>query len=189
MKRRNTIKLLTLGTGAVFVSPLVSGLLSGCKAEPKAPEFDPEFFNENDLPFLVAVIDTLIPATDSPSASEVGVPQMLDHMIAGLYSETDQANFSMQFSALKDYLNTIDGQSFVYLDPEEQTAHIQELITSREDSTNAARSGLLAIKNQSVNYYLNTETIAKNHLNYLPVPGPFLPCVPLEELNGKAWAI
>ena len=45
MKRRNTIKLLTLGTGAVFVTPLVSGLLSSCKSEPDYPSFEPKFFD------------------------------------------------------------------------------------------------------------------------------------------------
>ena len=189
MKRRNTIKLLTLGTGAVFVTPLVSGLLSSCKSEPDYPSFEPEFFDAEELPLLNAVIDTLIPETDSPSAVTVGVPQTLDHMISGLYWPEQKAAFKANFSALKEYLNTVKGQSFINLKPEEKTTVLHELIDSREDSTKTARNSLLDIKNQSIAYYLNTEKVAKNHLNYLPVPGPFLPCVPLDELNGKAWAI
>ena len=97
--------------------------------------------------------------------------------------------YKANFSALKEYLNTVKGQSFINLKPEEKTTVLHELIDSREDSTKTARNSLLDIKNQSIAYYLNTEKVAKNHLNYLPVPGPFLPCIPLDELNGKAWAI
>ena len=189
MRRRSTIKLIALGSGAVFATPIVSSLFSSCNQEPNHEAYEPEFFLVEDMPLLASLVTVLIPETDSPSAAAVGVHKQLDHMIAGLYTSEEKDAFQSNFSALKTYLNTAGEQAFLDLDTEAQEFVLQQLIRENSNSTKTERDTLLSIKNQSVSYYLNTAEIAKNHLNYLPVPGPFLPCVPLEELNGKAWAI
>jgi len=52
-----------------------------------------------------------------------------------------------------------------------------------------AKAALLDIKQQAVAYYLSTKEIATNYLNYLPIPGEYEPCISLESVNGKVWAI
>ena len=36
--------------------------------------------------------------------------------------------------------------------------------------------------------YLSSEEIGKNVLNYDPIPGPFLPCIPLADVGNK-WTL
>ncbi|WP_081817313.1 gluconate 2-dehydrogenase subunit 3 family protein [Leeuwenhoekiella sp. MAR_2009_132] len=190
MKRRNTIKLMALGTGAFFVTPLVSNLLVGCKTETKPKYANLEFFSEEDFAIVSVLVDIIIPESeDSPAASTVGVDTMIDHMIAGVYDSKQQDVFNSQFSDLKSYLNSAKDSNFIDLKPEDQKLIVTALLSEKNTSTKTARESFYNIKNQSINYYLNTEKVAKNNLNYLPVPGPYLPCVSLEELNGKAWAI
>ncbi len=45
------------------------------------------------------------------------------------------------------------------------------------------------LRQQTISYYLSSEEICTNYLNYLPVPGKYEPCITLEEAGGKAWAI
>lgn len=48
--------------------------------------------------------------------------------------------------------------------------------------------GYEQIKQQAITYWLNSEIIATNHLNYLPIPGKYEACIPLESVGGKAWS-
>lgn len=188
MNRRNSIRLLGLGSGALLSMPLVSGFLTSCKQDASVSYFEPEFFTAEDVPLLTAIIDTILPEGDSPSGSAAGVSQQLDHMISGVYTSKQQEDFKQQFLELKAYLNHSESGAFNDLEIDKRKALIQELIENN-DSSVAARSSILNIKNQSISYYLNTENIAKTYMNYLPVPGPFVPCISIDELNGKAWAI
>ncbi len=188
MNRRNSIRLLGLGSGALLSMPLVSSFLTSCKQHTSVNYFEPENFTPEDLLLLTALIDTILPEGDSPSGSAAGVPQQLDHMISGVYTSEQQEEFMRHFSELKTYLNSSESGAFNDLATDKRKALIQELIKNKDLSI-VARKAILTIKNQSIRYYLNTENIAKTYMNYLPVPGPFVPCISIDELNGKAWAI
>ena len=100
--------LLLLGVTAVPIE----GLLAA-QGKPAKP-----FLSAPRLALLSAVADTIIPRTDTPGASEVGVPKLLDGMLR------DWAGPS-QRDALIGALDKIDtlarqqhGKSFAALDPQ-----------------------------------------------------------------------
>lgn len=181
MKRRELIKLVTLSTGAVLSAPLMSSLFTSCKEAPKIADADYalQFFNQEEFSLLRALIDTILPKTDSPSATEVGVHKMIDTMVGTVYKPADRTNYKQGFLTLKVYLNS---------NAKNQLEALQDLSKSSDSNDKTAKDALLDLKQQTISYYLSTEEIGKNYLNYLPTPGNYEPCISLEEAGGKLWA-
>ncbi len=188
MQRREVIKLVTLATGAAISAPLMSSLLTGCKkpAEEVGKDYALTYFNGNEFQHVKTIADIILPKTDSPSATDVGVHKIIDIMVGTVYRPHEKENYTKRFSSLMKYLNDSE---FLKADLSEQEAILNQLITSSEDKDKMAQGAFLELKQQTIAYYLSTEEIATKHLNYLPVPGKYEPCITLEETGGKAWAI
>lgn len=75
MNRRDAIKNLGLSLGFVVVTPTVISLLNSCKAD---PVWLPEYFSQNEGYLIQSLVDIILPETDTPSASQVNVPQFID---------------------------------------------------------------------------------------------------------------
>lgn len=180
MKRRALIKTITLATGSAICIPLSGTLLTACKEVKPVNDADytPKFFEPGEFSTIQDLLNTILPETDSPSATAVGVHQILDTMAADVYTPEQQAEFDELFNALSAKLTAGD-----------MTENLRRLLSSEEEEDKGAKAGLLNIKQQAVAYYLSTEEIATNYLNYMPNPGVYEACIPLETVNGKAWAI
>ena len=185
MNRRDILKYTTYVTGAAISAPLMSVLLSGCQPE-VADDFQPQFFNNIELDLVKTLMDVILPKTDSPSATEVGVHQIMDNMVNQVYTTEQQGDFRIGLTALSDYLGEA---GFQKLKSEKQLSLLQALENSTSDNLKPVRAAFLDVKQQTIAYYLSTKEIGMNYLNYLPVPGEYQPCISLEEAGGKAWAI
>ncbi len=180
MERRELIRLVTFATGAALAVPLSSSLLTACgKVEKiKDSNYMLSFFSEEDFSSLQNMLDVIIPKTDSPSAVDVGVHQIMDTMVGKVYTPEQQKEFTEKFAALNAYAaSNTSLKSF------------KTLMVSEGENDQMAKTALLQLKQQAVAYYLSTEEVGKNYLNYLPVPGAYEPCISLESVNGKAWAL
>lgn len=180
MERREVLRLVSLATGAAISAPLLGSLLSSCKTDIKKDDLDYalQFFSKEEFAKIKSLVNTILPKTDSPSATDVGVHQVIDTMVGNVYSERRQKSYTERFNALVSYLDTSS---------ENELAALQNLSKSSENED--AKRAFLNLKQQTIAYYLTTEEIGKNYLNYLPVPGEYEPCISLEEVGGKAWAL
>jgi len=188
MNRRDVIKYATILTGGALASPLIVSL-SSCKTDPKtlSSTFEPTFFNSNEFDLVKTLVDIIIPETDSPSATAVGVHQTIDEMVKNVYTEEDRTTYAQNFNALLSHLNAdTDETGFMALSEDAQIAKIQALEARPFDEI---KTGYSNIKQQAVAYYLSTEEIGTNFLNYVRVPGEYEACVSLESVGGKKWAL
>ena len=179
MDRRQVIKLTGLLTGAVVAAPLAASLLSSCNSAPAGRNLGEglHFFTDEEFAFLGRLLDTILPKTDSPSATEVGVDITTDSMVGTVYPEESKKSYSVGFSNLMNLL-----------------ANKEDLMTElrtleKRDPSEEVFQAYLHVKQQAIAYYLSTEKIGKEFLNYVPVPGEYTGCVSLEEVGGKAWAL
>ena len=180
MKRREILKYTAWVTGAAVAAPFATVLLSGCQTDvANQADYKAAFFNNDEWTLIRELVDTIIPKTDSPSASEVGVHQMLDHMLANVYHADDvkayRENINHVFNFLKDKDDVVEACNF--------------LISKKEPFDQKAFDAFMDLRQQTIGSYLSTEEISKNYLNYLPVPGTYEACISLEEAGGKLWAI
>ena len=178
MKRREILRYTAYVTGAALSAPLMGTILSGCKTDPAVPvESGLNYFNNKDFNLVKELVDVILPKSDSPSASDVGVHETIDQMIGLVYTEDQKASYGNGWEELKTYLQTGSDTLSSFLNLEKGG--------SNED----VRKAYMDLKQQTVAYYLNTEEVATNFLNYLPVPGEYQSCISLDEVDGKAWAL
>lgn len=180
MQRREVLRLVSLATGAAISAPLLGSLLSSCKTDIKKDDLDYtlQFFTDEEFARIKSLINTILPKTDSPSATDVGVHQVIDNMVGNIYSENQQKSYRKRLTALIEHLNASSVSELEVL---------QSLLNSSENED--AKRAVLNLKQQTIAYYLTTEEIGKNYLNYLPVPGNYEPCISVEEVGNKAWTL
>lgn len=179
MKRREILRRTAVITGAAVSAPLALSLLSGCKTDAAEAMSDAlSFFSSDDMSLVQKAIDIIIPRTDSPSASDVGVHKMIDHMVGNVYKQEDRDAYSSAMSGLLSHLSSSDDMEQAIGDLEQPSS-----------GGNALSSAYAQLKQQAIAYYLSSEEIGTKYLNYLPIPGEYLACISLEEAGGKKWAI
>ena len=192
MNRREILKLTALATGVAVSAPLLSTLLSGCQTTLPDQDADYElaFFNQKEFSLVRDLVDTILPKTDSPAASEVGVHRMIDNMVGKVYVGEDQSNYRKGFTALYNHLaGEAVKNPFAKMEAKDKLATIKGINDSTDEAMKVTKQALLDLRQQTVAYYLSTEEIAKNYLTYLPVPGEYQPCITVEQAGGKAWAL
>lgn len=190
MDRREVLKYTALLTGATLGGPLITAILSGCSPEKIAEQAGPGLHVLNDKQFalLTDLVDTILPATDSPSGSDMGVPKMIDSMVGLTFVKEDKDKFAKGFRALAEYIHTKTGGYRKLL----QDKKLELLITINESDgveLKEVRDAFRSVKKQAIAYYLSSERISKEFLNFLPVPGEYEACIQLSDVGGKAWAI
>lgn len=189
MKRREVLKYAAT---AVMGAPLLSTVLFGSTSIPSSiiNAYKPVFFSQLQLNLVKAISDTILPKTDSPSASEVGVPEKIDHMIFTTFQKDQKNDYLVRFRNFENYIHqSSSGIKFWELDNDDRFELLSKLNDSSSNDLEAHRWALWDIKSRTVDYYRKMPEIATTHLNYLPIPGYYDPCVSLKEMGGKAWAI
>ena len=172
-------------TGTAVSAPLVTSILSGCSTQvDTSGEFTPSFFRPGEFDLVSQLADAILPKTDSPAATEVGVDRIIDGILSKVYESEDQAAYREGFAAMTSYLQAA---GYDTMDSNGQLEVLRTLETSEGDE--AARDAFRDLKQQTVAFYLSTEEVSKDFLNYLPVPGPYEACIPLSDVENKAWAL
>lgn len=183
MNRRDMLKYTALLTGAAVSAPFASAFISGCTREATTSEL--LFFDANQFNLLTQISDTVLPRTDSPSASDVNVPETVDSMLGLVFDDEFKNIFRNQWSALENFLSD---QKFGQLNQTERVQLLSDLELSQNDEVANAKLAFRELKQQVIAYYLNTEEVGTEFLNYLPIPGQYEPCISVEDVNNKAWA-
>lgn len=125
--------LLLLGTTGVPIE----GLLA---AEGKAAK---PFLSAPRLALLTAVADTIVPRTDTPGASDVGVPKLLDGMLRDWARPSQRDALIAALDQVDALARNQHGKSFAALDPQaRETFLIAHDIAALKPVARAAQSVL-----------------------------------------------
>ena len=185
MNRRDMLKYTALLTGGALSTSFTSIFLSGCSA-PEGSQTELHFFDPDEFELVTLMVDTILPRTDSPSATDVKVHHTIDSMIGLVFDQEFKTNFRNQWEELESFLAS---ESFLQLDQAERVEILQNLELNPGGEMENARLAYKELKQQAIAYYLSTEEIGEEYLNYLPIPAEYKPCITTDEVNNKAWAI
>lgn len=183
MNRRDMLKYTALLTGAAVSAPFASAFLSGCTRDTTTSDL--LFFDSNQFNLLTQIADTILPRTDSPSASDVNVPETVDTMLGLVFDDDFKSIFNNQWNKLESFLSD---QNFQELEQSAKVDLLSNLETSQDDEIANSKMAFRELKQQVIAYYLNTEEVGTQFLNYLPIPAEYQPCISIEDVNNKAWA-
>ncbi|NNE30247.1 MAG: gluconate 2-dehydrogenase subunit 3 family protein [Saprospiraceae bacterium] len=186
MDRRTALKKASLILGYSLSAPAIVGIMQGCKPEVIAG-FEPSFFLKNDLGLVNAFMDTIIPRTDSPSASEVGVLSFMDAMLDQCTPEDGQEAAKVGIARIKELAG---GTAFESLSQEDRNGLLSTIEKEAADDRESPISKFwFNAKGLIINGYLLSEKIGTEYLAYDPIPGLYNGCVDMSVSNGRAWAL
>lgn len=193
MKRRLALKKLGLGSGIVFASPALISFLQSCSEETN--NWQPIFFTFEEGEILQAITNVIIPKTDTPSASELNVPQFIDKYLNEVSELDDQKKIKEVFQKLINLIKSDYNESINKVTEEQYKLlldkHMLLKDPERKENEPITISNLLNnIKWMTINAYLTTEHIGENVLAYDPIPGYQKGCITVDEATGgKSWSL
>ncbi len=214
MNRRQALKNIGLGAGVMVVGPSTLSLLQSCKNEPDY-EWEPVYLNAANGFALKKVLDVILPASDTPGASDLNIAQFIDSYMNEVAPEkqrndfTDAANaftgaFKDEFDKdsgdgtdeeyeeiVSKYLKASDEEREEFMKRNTETQDPQDSDAELDISNDAgALSFLESVRSLGVWAWKNSEEVGEEVLWYDPIPGEYIPCGPVEELGGgKAMSL
>lgn len=215
MDRRIALKNIGLSLGYVVATPTLISLVQSCKTE-NVVTWTPEFLSKEEGAVLSKLVDIILPKTDTPSASEVGVHIFIDKFANDVMEEKDQQFFKMAMNkftakALADSgKEGLEDLTIEHLEPvlasalkvtkDDETKNFKLISTYHKAIENGEAAELddtvsrFAFANNlrglTIWGFKTSEYIGEEVLAYLPIPGEYIGCGDLQELTGgKAWSI
>ena len=179
MKRRQAIQRTAYSISSLWALPSVISFIQGCGREIKAPD-QLVVFSSQEFSLVSTLADTILPKTDSPSASEVQVPQFIDLLLQEVFEQPWQDQFMKGLNYFEQACEEAFGQSFLKLDAETRAEYVQ-IMDHQVFSENQEHSFYSTFKQLVIKIYFSTEQGVKQNLSYQPVPGPFQADVPLNS--------
>jgi gluconate 2-dehydrogenase gamma chain len=134
---------------------------------------------------LEQMVDTMIPATDTPGAIDAGVPAFLRDMLREWASEATRAEFTGVLDAVQKQSFSKFGADFRELPAERRLEAMREFDGAAIKSGDAAYG---KFKYLVLLAYYQSEVGATQELRYELVPGAWRSCLPLTEV-GRASAV
>ncbi|MBK8504650.1 MAG: gluconate 2-dehydrogenase subunit 3 family protein [Saprospiraceae bacterium] len=197
MDRRKALRKTGLLAGASVVLPTFLALLQSCKTESPL-EYQPQFFDADEARFISALIDTILPRTDTPGALDVKADIFMDKVFAQIYDAAAQQKIRSEMAAFNELCKNKYGKVFSKLGETERTAVLQEAeVTSGKFNGSVWGTAVgkqepvgfyRSIKSMALWAYFSSEEIGKNVLSYDPIPQEFKGCIPLADV-GNSWSL
>ncbi|TRO66705.1 gluconate 2-dehydrogenase subunit 3 family protein [Christiangramia sabulilitoris] len=214
MNRRQALRNIGLGAGAIIVGPGTLSLLHSCKSEPEY-DWQPVFLSAAQGYTLKNVLEIIIPKTDTPGASDLNIAQFIDSYMDEVADEqrrkrfTEAANaFSSAFETeyekaqeegVKQEFEEIT-RKYLKASPAEQEQYVTRLTETQDaqkqqtemgiDADAGAYAYLTTVRELGIWAWKNSEEIGENVMWYDPIPGIYIACGPNDELgNGKAMSL
>jgi hypothetical protein len=125
-----------------------------------------------------ALADTIIPRTDTPGATDVGVPDWVNLIVAEYYNETERSAFLDGLTAIDARARTLRGVSFAELDAAARDEVMGALDRPADRQSPDARA-YSRLKGLVVHGYFTSERVQKEVLHTDITPGRFEGSAPM----------
>lgn len=138
------------------------------------------FFSAKEMRTLTALVDVILPATDSPAASAANTHLFIDLAIPACATSAAQKVFRAGLADLAS-------KNFDRAPAPLQVELLKER-AARDIELPYEQSFFKILKDYTLTGYFMSETGATKALAYLKIPGGFQGDIPIEP-NQKAWAL
>lgn len=187
MDRRKALMQIGMSMGYVVVAPTFMSILQSCN-DTKAASWTPQFLDQNQGIVLIGVIDSILPKTDTLSASEVKVHVFLDSFANEVMPPNQREQFKATLNQLAvNALGSSKQENISDLTAKDLAPEVLKALTDKN-----AKGVPFAkkIRDLTIWGYKCTEYVGEQVLAYDSIPGQYIACGDLGELTGgKAWSI
>lgn len=168
MDRRELLKAL----GAAGLLALLPNKAAIAWARVETGERVVDGLSDSQLALVGAIADVLLPRTNSPSATDVGVPTFVNVIVSENYSTEERAAFVAGLDAFDAKVKSGAGSAFVELDAEARAAAVSSIESATDRRSEPART-YWRLKGLVVHGYFTSEEVMKRVLHTEIMPGRF----------------
>ncbi|WP_100611450.1 gluconate 2-dehydrogenase subunit 3 family protein [Confluentibacter lentus] len=197
MDRRKAIQRTGQLAVTTLLMPSMLSLFQSCQKENRL-DWQPEFLKEEEAKTISALVDLILPRTETPGALDVKVDVFIDKVIAQTYDAAEQENIRKEIAGFNADCEKTFGNIFIDLNKADQTKILQEAETTSGKINPGVWGTSIgeqkpvgfyrSMKSMAIWAYFTSEEIGEKVLNYDPVPGIYDPCKPLSEI-GNRWSL
>jgi hypothetical protein len=180
MTRRAALKRAALFLGVALTPSLIANVLQ-VAATPGAKAV---FLSPAQLDLVTAIAERILPRTDTPGATDVGVPAFVDLMLGKYSSASERQVFTAGLDEVNAASLAAHAQSFVEISAAQQDAILMKIAVASQKKD---KTFFHQIKELTVVGYFTSEIVGRTVLHYDPVPGRFQGCVPISEVGNVLW--
>lgn len=175
MKRRTLIK--TLGISAIGLATVPLWIDSWTSED--LPEDDGFLSGEQRLQ-LQAIVDAMIPETDTQGAKELEVEKFISIMVRDCYEEEVKAEFLAGFAELNTFSDELYSDSFMKISEAERNDVLCTLEASEIQPKNKINF-VAFVKGLTIAGYMSSRYVMENHMDYELVPARFNGSFPVSQ--------
>lgn len=136
--------------------------------------------NDGDEALLEALVETLIPATDTPGGRELLLHLFVLKMVDACHGPEDQQAFA---EGVRTFTGWSKGELGVHFVEAEKKAR-EGLLVRVEEAGNAAGTFFSLVKRRAIQGYMNSQYVMTNLIKYELVPGRYDGYFPMEKADG-----
>jgi hypothetical protein len=204
MQRREALKMLW---GGGVLSAIPADLFGFFRDSHPASGYTPRTLNASQNELVVAMIDQIIPATETPGAKGARVNEFIDVILSEWANDEERGNFLNGLADIDKQSNALFSKDFAAASPEQQLT----LLRSLDETAAVARARLepkkrpafwnsegrdtqmqddffTVFKRMTVHGYYTSEIGFSQELKLQIIPGAQHGCVPLALGAGDADA-
>ena len=190
MNRRDALKQVAFLMGGVVSAYSILGVEKGYCAAPGPSRAT--VLNDHQMQVVSRVAEIILPRTDTPGATDVGVPAFIDVMLGQVYAKKDRERYLAGLAEFEAAgFVTLPAMQQVELVKKSHAAAVaQERRRPRGAHDHPQRPFILTTKELTLLGFFTSEVGATQVLQYAAVPGSWHACIPLSQAgNGKSWAV
>jgi len=151
-----------------------------------------DFFATDQRLLVASLADTIIPETETPGASAVGVQDFVELMIGETFLESDQIAFMNGLAAVEQFSRNQYGKTYAVLSEQEKNTLLKAVaeghvpMTASGLESAALQEFFHVLKELTVIGYYTSETGAREELRYRLIPGNYKGCTDMAD-DQVAW--
>ena len=170
------------GIAAIFGAALISPLRRAV-AQDADPGMGPQnvIFSDAQRALVDALVERIIPTTDTPGAMQAGVTSYIEMIVDEFYEPAEREEFLSDLQAADAYAAEQYGAPFAGLDPEQQDAIVS--LAEQQQLDGAGDTFFDTIKQLTVTGYYTSEIGMTVEQVYLPIPGRYDGAYPYAEVG------
>lgn len=185
MNRREAIRRTATITGVAISSSAITAIMQGCQSSGD-PGWKPQFLTSDEYKVVSAIADIILPASDTPGALDLNIPQLIDLLLADNLTEIRQQSFREGYLEFEEVMER-SSVAFEEISPGEQVEIIKELEDEDNTFSDTIKSSFYRlIKQYTIFGYYTSEYVMENILDYHAIPGRYEGCIPFGK-DGKLF--
>ncbi|HEV8409880.1 MAG TPA: gluconate 2-dehydrogenase subunit 3 family protein [Gemmatimonadaceae bacterium] len=181
MERRDLLRAIGAAAAFTMMPRTAQAAWETVAASPGAL---PRVITDERAELIAALADAIIPRTDTPGATDVGVPAFIDVIVAEYYNDDERALFLSGIDLIGARVRRGDATSFAGLSPESQKALLDALDQPVDRQAPDARAWS-RLKGLVVHGYFTSERVQKDVLQTVIMPGRFDGNAPMKTAGGS----